>query len=71
MQLTFNESRNGTKKYFLLTIETTYSANNLKIFLKLEAKRIPLMAQESPLKLTNAKESATPITVYQLEIVKA
>lgn len=29
------------------------------------------MAQESPLKLTTVKESATPITVYQLEIVKA
>ncbi len=59
------------KKYFLPTFETTYSAKNLKISLKLEAKRIPLMAPESMLKLTNAKESATPITVYQLEIVKA
>ena len=44
------------KKYFLPTFETTYSAKNLKISLKLEAKRIPLMAPESMLKLTTVKE---------------
>jgi hypothetical protein len=56
--------------YFLPTIETTYLAKNLKIFLKLEVKRIPLMAQESTLKLATSKESARPSIVYQSTTVK-
>lgn len=70
MSKTFNEGSNNSKKCFLPTFETTYSAKILKISLKLEATRTPLMAQESRLKLVSAKELVKPSFVYQSIFVK-